>query len=64
MTRSTLLGWVNPLAPFVESSRDVLYSGTAPDAGRLVYVILAGVIAVLAGRAVFARMQGDLAVVV
>src|SRR5947209_5459697 len=46
-TVSTLLGWVNPLAPFVESSRDVLYSGTAPDAGRLVYVILAGVIAVL-----------------
>jgi ABC-type polysaccharide/polyol phosphate export permease len=63
-TVATLLGWVNPLAPFVQTLRDVLYSGTAPDAGRLVYVVLAGAVALLAGRTVFARLQGDLAVVV
>ena len=34
----TLLDWVNPMAPFVDSFRAVLYDGTAPSLGRIVYV--------------------------
>lgn len=63
-TLATLLGWVNPVAPFIESLRAVLYDGTAPDLGRLAYVVAAGALAVLAGRVIFRRLEGDLAVVV
>ena len=59
----TLLEWGNPVAPFIEAIRDVLYDGRAPAAGTLAYVGAAAVVALLAGRAVFARMQGELAVV-
>jgi ABC-type polysaccharide/polyol phosphate export permease len=60
----TLLNWINPVAPFVDSFRSILYYGTAPDAARMVYVVAAAAIALLAGSAVFRRMEGDLAVVV
>ncbi len=63
-TVATLLGWVNPVAPFIETLRSVVYSGTAPDLGRLVYVVLAGGVALLGGRAMFHSLEGDLAVVV
>jgi ABC-type polysaccharide/polyol phosphate export permease len=59
----TLLQWGNPVAPFIEAIRDVLYDGRAPSAGTLAYVVAAAVLALLGGRAVFARMQGELAVV-
>jgi ABC-type polysaccharide/polyol phosphate export permease len=58
----TLLSWVNPVAPFVEGFRNVLYYGTAPW-GQLLYAVLAGIVAVVAGGAVFRRLQGELAVV-
>jgi ABC-type polysaccharide/polyol phosphate export permease len=60
----TLLGWANPIAPFIEAMRSVLYSGTAPDWGRLVYVLAAAAVALALGTTVFRRMEGDLAVVV
>ncbi|HEY3727186.1 MAG TPA: ABC transporter permease [Solirubrobacteraceae bacterium] len=60
----TLLDWVNPVAPFVDSFRAILYYGTAPDPGRMVYVFAAAALALLAGSAVFKRMEGELAVVV
>ncbi len=60
----TLLDWFNPLVPFIDSMRNVLYYGTAPDWGRLVYVLAAGAIALGLGALVFRRMEGDLAVVV
>jgi len=60
----TLLSWANPVAPFIESMRSILYYGTGPGWGRMVYVLAAAVLALLAGAAVFRRMQGDLAVVV
>jgi ABC-type polysaccharide/polyol phosphate export permease len=60
----TLLGWFNPVAPFIDSLRDVLWAGTAPDLGRLAYMFAAAALSLLAGRAVFTHMQGDLAVVV
>jgi lipopolysaccharide transport system permease protein len=59
-----LLDWVNPLVPFIDAMRSVLYYGTAPDWGRIVYVAVAGLVVLALGSAVFRRMQGDLAVVV
>ena len=29
----TLLDWVNPVAPFIDAFRSILYYGTAPDLG-------------------------------
>ena len=59
----TLLEWVNPVAPFIESLRSVLYYGTAPDLGRLLYIVAAAVLALTLGDLVFRRMEGELAVV-
>ena len=58
-----LLRWANPVSPFIEGVRDVLYDGRWPDAAVLAYVAVATVLAVLAGRALFRRMEGELAVV-
>jgi lipopolysaccharide transport system permease protein len=58
------LEWVNPVAPFIEGVRSVVYGGVAPSLGVLVYVVVAGALALLAGRAIFARLQPELAVVV
>ena len=58
-----LLTWANPVAPFIAATRDVLYSGVAPGVDTLVYVLAAGAIALVGGRALFARMQSELAVV-
>ncbi len=60
----TVLSWVNPVAPFVESLRSILYGGAAPSWGRLVYVVVAASGALVLGGIVFRRMDGDLAVVV
>jgi ABC-type polysaccharide/polyol phosphate export permease len=60
----TLLVWINPIAPFVQAIRSVLYEGTAPDLGRLVYAVAAAGVALTAGSVVFRRMEGELAVVV
>jgi ABC-type polysaccharide/polyol phosphate export permease len=59
----TLLDWVNPVAPFVEAVRSILYYGRAPW-GQLLYGLVAAAVALLVGAAVFRRLQGDLAVVV
>jgi ABC-type polysaccharide/polyol phosphate export permease len=58
----TLLSWVNPVAPFVEGFRSILYYGTAPW-GQLLYAALVGAATLLIGSAVFRRLQGELAVV-
>ena len=58
------LEWVNPIAPFIEGVRSVIYTGAAPSAAVLAYVVIAGALALLVGRAVFERLQGELAVVV
>ncbi len=59
-----VLEWVNPVAPFIQGVRTILYGGDAPSLATLAYVVVAAVLAVLAGRALFARLQGELAVVV
>jgi ABC-type polysaccharide/polyol phosphate export permease len=58
-----LLEWGNPVAPFVESVRTIVWAGEAPDAAHLAYVAGAGVIALALGAIVFRRMERDLAVV-
>ncbi len=58
------LEWVNPVAPFITAVRDVVYGGAVPAGSVLAYVLVASVVTLVAGRALFARMQGELAVVV
>jgi ABC-type polysaccharide/polyol phosphate export permease len=58
-----LLRWVNPVAPFIEAVRDIIYGGRAPSAAVLMYVLAAAVVAGFAGIAVFRRGEGELAVV-
>jgi ABC-type polysaccharide/polyol phosphate export permease len=58
-----LLEWGNPVAPFVESVRTIVWAGEAPDVAHLAYVAGAGVIALVLGAIVFRRMERDLAVV-
>jgi ABC-type polysaccharide/polyol phosphate export permease len=58
-----VLNWVNPLAPFVNAVRDVLYGGVTPGWKTLLYVAAAGTIALAGGLTLFRRMEGELAVV-
>ena len=60
---ATVLNWVNPVAPFIEGLRAIIYAGAAPGAGRVLYVALAAAVSLLVGRVLFLRMQGELAVV-
>jgi lipopolysaccharide transport system permease protein len=58
-----LLRWANPIAPFIEGIRDVTYEGRWPDAAVVVYLAVATALALVVGRALFRRMEGELAVV-
>jgi ABC-type polysaccharide/polyol phosphate export permease len=58
------LTWVNPVAPFITATRDVLYGGVWPSAATVAYVVVAAVVALAAGLALFRRMAAELAVVV
>ena len=60
----TLLTWINPIAPFIEAIRSILYNGSTPDWGRLLYAFAAAAIGLAVGSTVFRRMEGELAVVV
>ena len=60
----TLLDWVNPVAPFIDAFRSILYYGTAPSLGRMAYAAAAAAVALIGGLAVFRRLEGELAVVV
>jgi lipopolysaccharide transport system permease protein len=59
-----LLRWANPIAPFIEGVRDVVYAGRWPSAAVLAYIAAACLVAMVAGRALFRRLEGELAVVV
>jgi ABC-type polysaccharide/polyol phosphate export permease len=59
---NVVLNWLNPIAPFVNAFRGVMYSGTAPW-GELLYALGAAVLALALGRSIFRRMEGELAVV-
>jgi len=59
-----LLEWGNPVAPFVDGLRDVVYAGSAPSGAQLAYMTGVGLLALAAGTLVFRRMERDLAVIV
>jgi ABC-type polysaccharide/polyol phosphate export permease len=59
-----VLTWVNPVAPYIESVRSVIYDGALPSATTCIYVVVAAFATLIAGRAIFTRMQRELAVVV
>jgi ABC-type polysaccharide/polyol phosphate export permease len=63
-TARDLLTWANPVAPFIETVRSIVYSGALPSAATCVYVVVAAVVALAGGAALFTRMQRELAVVV
>ncbi|MEJ7817827.1 MAG: ABC transporter permease [Thermoleophilaceae bacterium] len=58
-----VLRWGNPVAPFIEATRDILYSGVAPSGAALAYVSVAGLGALGLGVLLFRRLERDLAVV-
>lgn len=58
-----LLRWGNPIAPFIEAVRTVIYYGQTPEATVLLYVFAAAIISLGLGVVVFRRMEGELAVV-
>jgi lipopolysaccharide transport system permease protein len=59
----TALNWFNPVAPFIEAIRACLYWGASPGWGRILYAVVAATVALALGRAIFRRMDGELAVV-
>jgi homopolymeric O-antigen transport system permease protein len=58
-----LLQWANPVAPFVDAVRELLYSGAAPSLGTLGYLTGVGLGALGLGLLVFRRLERDLAVI-
>jgi ABC-type polysaccharide/polyol phosphate export permease len=59
----TLLDWVNPVAPFIELMRAILWGGGTLTWGRFLYAAVAAAVALGVGASVFRRMQSELAVV-
>jgi ABC-type polysaccharide/polyol phosphate export permease len=60
---SDALRWGNPVSPYIEGVREVLFYGRFPGVGVVVYVAVAAGLALVIGRALFKRMEGELAVV-
>jgi ABC-type polysaccharide/polyol phosphate export permease len=52
------------VAPFITAVRDVIWGGVWPSAATVLYVVVAGMLALAGGAALFRRMQAELAVVV
>jgi ABC-type polysaccharide/polyol phosphate export permease len=59
-----VLTWVNPVAPFIEAVRDVVYAGVWPGAATTLYVLVASAVALGGGLRLFRSLQRELAVVV
>jgi lipopolysaccharide transport system permease protein len=58
-----LLRWVNPIAPFIDATRSIVYNGHAPSLTTLGYVLAAGVVSLAFGALAFRSFEGELAVV-
>lgn len=52
---------LNPMVAYVESVRDLLYVGTLPSAGQVLYGLGAAAVVLVIGNVVFGRMQARLA---
>ena len=59
-----VLRWANPVAPFVDAIRSVVFDGRGPGWATVAYVLGAAALSLLVGQAVFRRLRGELAVVV
>ena len=59
-----LLKWANPVAPFVDALRQIVYAGAAPSLGQLAYVLGVGLAVLGLGWFAFRRGERDLAVIV
>ncbi|HEV3054934.1 MAG TPA: ABC transporter permease [Solirubrobacteraceae bacterium] len=59
----SLLRWVNPIAPFIDAGRTIIYNGQAPSGATLAYVFAAAIVALAVGIAVFRALDPELAVV-
>ena len=62
-TAEAILRWGNPVAPFIEAVRAVLYDGVAPSAATLGFVLGVSALALAGGLALFRRLEPELAVV-
>jgi homopolymeric O-antigen transport system permease protein len=62
-TIRALLDWANPVAPFIELVRAILWGGGTLTWGRLLYASVAAALALAIGVRVFRAMDGELAVV-
>jgi ABC-type polysaccharide/polyol phosphate export permease len=58
-----LLRWVNPMAPFIDLGRSVIWGGTSPGAATVGYVVAAAAISLAIGVLVYRRLEAELAVV-
>jgi ABC-type polysaccharide/polyol phosphate export permease len=58
-----VLDWVNPIAPFIELMRAILWGGGGITWGRILYAFVAAAVVLALGLRVFRRMEGELAVV-
>jgi len=56
------LEWGNPVAPFVEATRRILYYGEVPAASLWLYMAVAAIASLSIGWLIFRRLQRDLAV--
>ena len=57
-----LLHWANPVAPFVIALQDVIFWGTWPFWGDVLYAALVGIGVLVAGALVFRRLEPEMAV--
>jgi ABC-type polysaccharide/polyol phosphate export permease len=58
-----MLRWANPIAPFIEATRDIVFIGQVPGAGTMAYVLAVGLAVLAVGLLTFRRLQRELAVV-
>lgn len=61
-TLLAVLRWANPVAPPIAAVRDALWSGRAPGAGEVVYLVVAAALALLLGALVFRSVDDRIAV--
>lgn len=58
-----MLRWANPIAPFIEATRDIVFIGQVPGAGTIAYVLVVGITMLGIGLVAFRRLERELAVV-
>jgi lipopolysaccharide transport system permease protein len=57
-----LLHWLNPVTPAIEAMRSVLFVGSLPAWGDVVYLVLAAAVSLALGAFVFSRVDDQIAI--